>query len=65
MADIIFKLRVLRMLLSGTFEEWKRDVWRRDLDDSYCCDGRECGCQACSVRELYSWHIKDHPHVTP
>ena len=58
MADMIFKLRVLRYLLSNAYEEWRDSVWNKDLDYPYCCDGRECGCAASTVRELWSWHVK-------
>lgn len=57
MADLIFKLRVLRYLLRGAWEEWRTSVWNRDLDSTYCCDGRECGCAATTVRALWSWHV--------
>jgi hypothetical protein len=61
MGDILFKLRVLYMMLyhgiEGAITEWKSDVWRKDLDSSYCCSGHECGCMATTVRELYSWHL--------
>lgn len=59
--DLFFKLRVLRYLLRGAFEEWRESVWRRELDATYCCDGRECGCGATSVRELWSWHVERKP----
>lgn len=67
MRDILFKLRVLYMMLchgiEGAIAEWKSDVWRKELDSRYCCDGRECGCGATTVRELYSWHLrKDTRH---
>lgn len=61
MGDLIFKFRVLRYLLAGAFVEWRESVWRRDLDSSYCCDGRECGCAATSVRDLWSWHVRKDP----
>lgn len=61
MGDLIFKLRVLRYLLDGAFVEWRDSVWRRDLDSTYCCDGRECGCAATSVRDLWSWHVEKEP----
>lgn len=56
-ADIVFKFRLLVMLLHNAFEEWKREVWSRELDYPYCCDGRECGCMATTTRELYGWHL--------
>lgn len=43
MKDFIFKLRVLHMMIycsiEGAIAEWKSDVWRKDLDSSYCCSG--------------------------
>jgi hypothetical protein len=61
MGDLFFKLRVLRYLLSGAYEEWRTSVWQRDLDSTYCCDGRECGCAASSVREVWSWLVTPTP----
>lgn len=58
MGNLLFKLRILGYLLRCGFEEWRQDVWRRDLDSSYCCDGRECGCAGSTVRELWSWRDK-------
>lgn len=64
--DLIFKLRVLRYLLRAAFEEWRDSVWRRDLDATYCCDGRECCCGAETVREMWSWHVTPPaPQVQP
>jgi len=57
MPDLIFKLRILRYLIANTYVEWRDSVWRRGLDDSYCCDGRECCCGASSVREVWSCHV--------
>ena len=54
MTDRIWKLRLLCSLLRETFEGWHRDVWKRDLDERYCCDGRECGCYGATIRELWS-----------
>lgn len=54
MSDLLFKLRVLRWMLMDSVEQWRAEVWQRDLDSSYCCDGRECGCMATTVRELWS-----------
>lgn len=41
------------------FQEWKTDVWERDLDDDDCCDGRECGCEGRTVRQNYKWDIEN------
>jgi len=61
-SDTIFKLRLLFLLLRNAFEEWKKDIWQRELDAPYCCGGRECGCGAATVRELYGWHLMEAPH---
>lgn len=58
MRDVIFKLRILALMLRDTFEGWKMSIWQRDLDGHYCCDGRECGCQGSSVRDVYNWEIR-------
>jgi len=57
MGDLAFKLRVLRFMVCNAYEEWRDSVWRRNLDSPYCCDGRECGCYAETVREMWSWHL--------
>lgn len=54
MRDLITKLRILRQLLAGAYEMWLKDIWANDLDSPYCCDGRECGCQAATWRDIYS-----------
>ncbi|SER94038.1 hypothetical protein [Sphingobium sp. YR768] len=61
MSDLIFKLRVLAFFMRGAFEQWKAEVWKVDLDATYCCDGRECGCQASTTRDLYGWHLEKRP----
>lgn len=61
MSDLIFKMRVLAYLMRGAWEEWHSSVWQKELDSTYCCDGRECGCAATSVRELWSWHVTKEP----
>lgn len=52
MKDLLTKLWILWDFWRSDFETWKRDVWGNDLDSHYCCDGRECGCQAASWREV-------------
>jgi hypothetical protein len=54
MRDVITKLRILSLLLSEALEQWRTDIWDNDLDAHYCCDGRECGCQAATWRDIYS-----------
>jgi len=53
MRDFIDKLRILWSLLAGAFRQWKVEVWQRDLDSYYCCNGHECGCYADTVRQVY------------
>lgn len=61
MGDLIFKLRILRFMIGGAYDEWRDSVWRRDLDSTYCCDGRECCCAAETVREMWTWHVIPTP----
>ena len=65
MSDRIFKLRIL---LNNLIEDiktcvwlWNREVWERDLDAYFCCDGRECGCEGVSIREFYTHRLGDKP----
>lgn len=54
--DFVFKLRVLRWLIADAISQWRKEVWPAELDASYCCDGRECGCQAATHREIWTWN---------
>lgn len=58
MADLIFKLRLLRWFLSNAFADWQGEIWRRDLDAQGCCDGRECCCGGETVRQQWRWIVK-------
>lgn len=60
-SDLIFKIRVLKMMVTASYEEWRDHVWSRDLDEPFCCDGRECGCGGDTVREMWGWHINREP----
>lgn len=64
MADIIYKLRILRWMVANTYADWRFTIWRRDLDGNYCCDGRECCCGGESLRSSWSWYLNDRdaPH---
>jgi hypothetical protein len=57
--DFFAKLKILKMLLQGTCEEWKKQVWEMDLDGAYCCSGLDCGCGGMTVREIYTAEIKN------
>lgn len=54
MNDILDKIAILKMLLRSAFDQWRNEIWEHDLDQPYCCDGRECGCGAMTLREVYS-----------
>lgn len=58
MADLIFKLRVLRAFVSDAIDNWRELVWSRDLDAAYCCDGRECCCGGETVRQVFSYQVR-------
>jgi hypothetical protein len=47
------KVSILIGFLRGSFNEWRTEVWRRDLDEQYCCSGRECGCGGATVEEVF------------
>jgi len=62
MSDLSFKLKVLYWMVSSEVHSWYREVWKRDLDEHYCCDGRECSCGGESVRDV--WSLVAHEAVT-
>jgi len=53
MGDTIRKLQILRMFLADSFDNWRTEVWHRDLGEQYCCSGRECGCGGATVYEIH------------
>lgn len=55
MSGIPDKLRILLLLLRNAYSEWRTEIWPKDLDAPYCCDGRECGCYGSSLRDVYLW----------
>lgn len=56
MRDLYLKLRILFGFFRAAFREWRTDVWPRELNEQYCCDGRECGCFGATVYEIYGPH---------
>lgn len=50
---MLFKVKVLFWLFADTYSCWYKEIWQRDLDEQYCCNGRECGCGGMTIRELY------------
>lgn len=57
MMDLFIKIYLLNFFWKNGFGEWKREIWEKELDQNYCCDGRECGCQGASVREMYCQNL--------
>lgn len=57
MRDLLCKLGVLLAMLRGIYDTWETEVWVRDLDENYCCSGRECGCGGISVREVFETQV--------
>ena len=55
MSDVVFKLRCLIYALRDVFNGWKENVWDVQLDELYCCNGRECGCNAATNRDYVKW----------
>lgn len=53
MSKVALKFRILRRMLGETFNTWQSEVWRRDLDGLYCCDGRECCCGGMTVLDAH------------
>ena len=53
MIDFLLKLKILVGLFGSVFSQWKTEVYSKDLDQPYCCDGRECGCYGMTVRQIY------------
>lgn len=53
MSDVFLKLHILWLWMIADFEHWRDDVWKKDLDQAYCCSGRECGCGGMSIRDVY------------
>lgn len=59
MKDVVFKIRLLAVFISAAFADWKREIWKRQLDAPYCCPGTmrdECGCMGTTLREIYSFN---------
>lgn len=58
MSNTLFKMRILGRLIANAVNEWRREVWKRDLDSYMCCEGIDCGCCGITVRESWSQTTK-------
>lgn len=61
MRDTIIKLRILFHFIVSAFNDWRASVWGRELDELYCCDGRECACGGLTVLEVMDYQSKGDP----
>lgn len=52
--DLMWKIRSLFGFVRSGYESWKREVWERDPDERFCCDGKMCACRGSTVREVYT-----------
>lgn len=53
--DKLFKLKLLYIFIIDSLKAWKEFIWDVELDELYCCNGRECGCQGITNRQLIMW----------
>ena len=37
-------------------EYWRKEIWARDPDERYCCNGDLCGCRGATVRWIFDTH---------
>ena len=58
MKDILMKLRILLYFIFDGMKMWKKEVWQRNLNEHFCCNGDMCGCQGISVREEWEYNLK-------
>ena len=56
---IVFKVRILFMLLADTYNNWKSEIWKKDLNEYVCCDGDRCGCDGVTITELYESFLEE------
>lgn len=59
--QIIEKLKILFWLICDCASSWKTEIWNKDLDERFCCDGRECGCGGATIGDMYS-SVKPKSH---
>ncbi|MCG7932327.1 MAG: hypothetical protein N0E44_20090 [Candidatus Thiodiazotropha lotti] len=61
MADFLFKIKLLWWFVDEAIRNWRNEVWQRDLDERYCCDGNECACGGVTVREMHEGIYDQYP----
>ena len=53
MKDKILKLKILGIFFGDALQDWKENVWGKDLDEPYCCDCDGCECDNDTIRDAY------------
>ena len=56
--DLRVRRFVWRWLRNGM-----RDLWTENLNDYYCCSGRDCGCHGMTWREYWIDNIRQQPEA--
>jgi hypothetical protein len=60
--NFFFKLRVLFLCIrdgqQSGFIFWKENIYPKDPDQRYCCNGHECGCEGATIRDLWTTENK-------
>jgi hypothetical protein len=54
--------RMINFAIADNILMWKKDVWAKDLDSHWCCDGRECCCGGITIRQV--WLEKHQPNAS-
>ena len=56
--QILMKLKILYLMLVSAYEGWVSEILHKDLNDNYCCDGRDCSCGGASIKEMWTTYYK-------
>lgn len=51
--EFLDKLTILFVMIADTKRAWDSEIRNKDLDEPFCCDGNECGCEGMSIGELW------------
>lgn len=54
--QIFKKLKILYWMVFNSIEGWHSQIWKADLDERFCCDGRDCGCGGATIEDIYMSH---------
>lgn len=53
MKQVFKKFICLYWFILSAYEDWRINVWKQDLDELYCCDGRDCLCGGATIEQTY------------